>query len=214
MALIRTFLFYFLLWLSLLLSTILFIVFPLFLLPGTKKFRRKYISFWTRNWSRMAISLSGSKVIAEGIENIPVKGSFAIISNHQGYMDIPVLISVFPGPLSFVAKKEILYLPFLNFWLLAQECIWIDRKKPLRSYRKIEKRLRDRPGNPLIIFPEGTRSRSAEEKPWKQGGLRLLERAGIPVVYVKIMGTYKIWEEKNRIMPAEIHVKISGERIQ
>lgn len=206
---LRTVFFFFILWLSLLVSLILFLPFPLFFAGRLNKTRRKYVWFCTHNWARFAVFLSGSKIKAKGRDKIPGTLPFVILSNHQGLMDIPVLMAVFPHPLSFVAKKELLNVPFINLWIISLQSLTIDRKKPFRAHKKISDRLGSENKNPLIIFPEGTRSRSQKEGTRKKGGIDLVERSGMPVVYVRINGTYKIWEEYGKIRPAEIDVKIS-----
>ncbi|MFW5820704.1 MAG: lysophospholipid acyltransferase family protein, partial [Bacteroidota bacterium] len=100
---IRTFFFFFIVWLSLILSILLFIPFPVFYLAGSRNLKRKYVWFWAHHWSAFVIYLSGSEINISGKELIPDKSPFVILSNHQGIMDIPVLIAVFPYPLSFVA---------------------------------------------------------------------------------------------------------------
>jgi 1-acyl-sn-glycerol-3-phosphate acyltransferase len=123
-------------------------------------------------------------------------------------MDIPVLMTLFPWPLSFVAKKELLKAPIINLWILALDCVILDRQKPFDSFRRISERLQKKGKNPVIIFPEGTRSRGKNEGKWKQGGIKLIKEAGIPIVKVKIEGSYKIWEENARISPADVWVEI------
>jgi 1-acyl-sn-glycerol-3-phosphate acyltransferase len=207
---IRTIFFFFLTWLTLILSIVVFIPFPLFYLTKEPlKTARKYIWFWAHYWSRFAIFLSGSKLVIEGKENIPEDPHFAILSNHQGLMDIPVLLACFPYSLSFVAKKELINVPFINLWLLAQECLLIDRSKPFSAHKKIARHLSRENSKPLIIFPEGTRSRSQKEGRRKKGGIHLVKNSGIPVIYTRINGSYRIWEEKKRIRPALIEVKIT-----
>lgn len=123
-------------------------------------------------------------------------------------MDIPVLMSIFPFPLSFIAKKELLKAPFINLWILALECMIIDRKRPLVSYRKISEKIKRPNANPIIIFPEGTRSKGNNELPRKKGGVKLIEDSGIKMVNVKIEGTYRVWEENRKITPSKIKVHI------
>jgi len=205
---IRSVFFFFFLWLSLILSMVLFIPFPLFLIPVFKKLKNKYVGFWTRHWAGFSLFLSGSKIHVNGRENIPDQGSFVIIANHQGFMDIPVLMKIFPYPLSFVTKKELLKVPLINLWILALNCLVIDRRRPYEAYKRISSRMADRSGNPVIIFPEGTRSRGEKAGQWKKGGLKIIHESGITEIMVKISGSYKIWEEKGRIVPALIDIEI------
>lgn len=206
---LRTVFFFFILWVSLFFSLIVFLPFPLFYAFGFKEAKREYIWFCTHYWARFVIFLTGSKIQVEGRDMIPGKLPFVILSNHQGFMDIPVLMAVFPYPLSFVAKKELLGVPLINLWLISLQCLTIDRKKPFKAHQKISERLSRENKNPLIIFPEGTRSRSPKEGIRKKGGINLVEKSGIPEIYVRINGTYKLWEEDGKIKPAKIEVKIS-----
>jgi 1-acyl-sn-glycerol-3-phosphate acyltransferase len=56
----------------------------------------------------------------------------------------------------------------------------------------------------MIIFPEGTRSRGGRMGEFRRGSLKLATRAGATVVPITIDGTWRIWEERKRISPAEI----------
>jgi 1-acyl-sn-glycerol-3-phosphate acyltransferase len=195
-------------WLSLLVSLLLFLPFPLFQVPGLKRFQKKYVHFCTSKWAQLMLALSGSRIIVNGKENIPGTPPFAILSNHQGYMDIPILMSIFPYSLSFVAKRELLTVPIINFWLLALECLAIDRSRPHFSQKKIAVRIKKKDGNPIILFPEGTRSRGSVPGKWKKGGMKAVEDSGVPRIFVRIEGSYKIWEETGMIRPAEVTVTI------
>ena len=203
----RTIIFFIVLWLSLFLSLILFIPFIFFLFPFMLRIRHSYIGYCTNKWAKMIILVSGTKIVLEGHEKIPADPDFVIISNHQGYMDIPVLMSIFPFQLSFIAKKELLMVPIINLWLLALNSIQINRKKPLKSYYKIEEKLKNR-HNPLILFPEGSRSRGKDIGKTKKGGVDLVLKSGKRMLKVHINGSYKTWELNKKITPSEVRVII------
>lgn len=208
---VRTIFFFAIMWLSLLASILLFLPFPLFLIPGLKRTRGRYVYLCTSGWAGLMLRLTGSKVTVTGKEHIPAVAPFVIISNHQGYMDIPLLMRVFPYPLSFVAKKELLKVPIINLWLLALDCIMIERSRALQSYKRLATRLKKGKGNPVLLFPEGTRSRGPVEGKFKKGGLKLVEDSGVPWIFVSIEDSYKIWEESGRIKPARIRVILTHE---
>lgn len=206
---IRTIFFFVILWLSLLVSMLLFLPWLFLLHRSLREIRIRYTGYCTRLWARLVIWSSGSEIQVLGKELIPGDPDFIIISNHQGYMDIPVLMSVFPFALAFVAKKELMYVPFINCWLLGLGAIVINRNKPLLSMRKLEAEMIKPRENPIVLFPEGTRSKTGSEGKSKPGGLRMVKISGKKNVHVQISGSYRIWEEKKRIRPGRIMVNIS-----
>jgi 1-acyl-sn-glycerol-3-phosphate acyltransferase len=204
---IRTIFFFIILWLSLLISLIFLIPLLFFLLTGSSKIKKKYIRIITSNWSRYVLILTGVKVISHNANPFP-EGSFVIVSNHQGYFDVPALISVLPVSPAFIAKKELKKTPLLNIWMVAIECLFINRSDSPGSRKKIMDRLKEEGRNPLLLFPEGTRSQSSKLLPFRTGGLKMVFDSGTDVLPVRITGTYRIWEEKSRIRPGEVHIEI------
>ena len=55
-------------------------------------------------------------------------------------------------------------------------------------------------GFSLLIFPEGTRSRGGRVKEFKKGSLKLATKPGVPVVPITIDGSYRIYEEKGKVV--------------
>jgi 1-acyl-sn-glycerol-3-phosphate acyltransferase len=193
-------------WISLILSMLLFI--PLVFLLGHKELKRKYIYYVTSKWASIILHCTGSQIIVSGFENIPTDRNFVIVSNHQGNMDIPLIIHVFSHTVSFIAKKELMYAPFVNLWIKAMQCPFIERKNVFRSKRIIEKRLAAKDKNPIFIFPEGTRSKSRLMGKFKSGGLHLIYQLERNILPVAINGTYQAWEMNKKISPAKIHITI------
>ena len=60
----------------------------------------------------------------------------------------------------------------------------------------------------MIIFPEGTRSKSDTLGTFKSGSIKLATRAGATIVPLTISGSWHAWEENLRIGPAKIQVTI------
>jgi 1-acyl-sn-glycerol-3-phosphate acyltransferase len=193
-------------WISLIFSMLLFI--PLIFLFGFKELKRKYIFYVTSKWASMILYSTGSHIFVSGIENIPSDRNFVIVSNHQGNMDIPLFMKTFSHTVSFIAKKELMLAPFVNLWILAMQCPFIDRKKVFGSKKVIEKRLAAKDKNPILIFPEGTRSKSTKMGKFKSGGLNLIYQSDRNVLPVAVIGTYQIWEQNKKINPAKIYIKI------
>lgn len=160
--------------------------------------------------SRLVIG-TGAKVIIEGKENLPGKKQKAvcIISNHQSFFDIPLLTMTFPFPVGFIAKKSLNRILFLKIWMAALHCVMIDRKSPKSSIAAIEKGvLSIKKGHPMLIFPEGTRSKSSEVCKFKKGSLKLATRSDACIIPVSVDNVYKLFEEKGRIKKSEVKVII------
>lgn len=195
-------------WILLLLTLVVYIPY-LFLQLVSKRITFHYLHFFIRLWARHALHVAGVRLIVRGMENLPRTRRVAIISNHQSYFDIPVLMAVMPYLIGFVAKKELGKIPLMNLWLGAMGCVLIDRKKPSRSLEKVRKRVeKARLGYPMVIFPEGTRSRGANLGRFKTGSLQLLFSSDLEILPVSISGTYRLLEEKNSLQKGTVRVTI------
>ncbi len=160
-------------------------------------------------WSNRLLKNTGSSIVVEGREHIPPDGPVLIVSNHQSYFDIPLMVSLIPLPMGFVAKKELKKIPVIKHWMDLIECSYIDRKdirQSLKAIQKAQKSLES--GQSMVIFPEGTRSKKREISAFKPGSLKLAQKAGVPILPVAIDGSWQIFEASNRIKPSTVHVKI------
>ena len=96
----------------------------------------------------------------------------------------------------FVAKKEVLKVPILSYWLPRAKCIPLDRQNPRDAVRVINegvKNLKD--GYSMMIFPEGTRSLDGKHSPFKKGSLKLAIKAKVPIVPVTIDASFTSFEK-------------------
>lgn len=111
------------------------------------------------------------------------------MSNHESQLDPPVLIGILPLPAVYIAKKEVKYLPFVGWAAWVAGVIFIDRRDRERAIRSIrEAASQIRGGKNVVIFPEGTRSRTGEMLPFKKGGFALALDAGVPIVPMATVG--------------------------
>ena len=162
-----------------------------------------------QQWSTRLLQKTGSRIEVTGSEHIPSTGPVLIVSNHQSYMDIPLMVSVVPLPMGFVAKQELRRLPVISRWMDLIECSYIDRKdirQSLRAIQQAQKSLES--GQSMVIFPEGTRSKGREIGAFKPGSLKLAQKAGVPILPVAIDGSYHLYEERGRISATTVKVTI------
>jgi 1-acyl-sn-glycerol-3-phosphate acyltransferase len=161
-----------------------------------------------RKWAKFCIKTIGSDIEIIGMENLP-EGNCLFVGNHQGYTDIPLLMSQFDKKLGFIAKKEIETVPILSQWMKALHCIFMDRENPREAIKSITEGIDYlNQGYSLVIFPEGTRSKGKPLGEFKKGSMKLGTKSRAPIVPITIIDSYKAYEERNRITASKIKLII------
>lgn len=162
------------------------------------------------DWGKRIVNATGSKVSVSGLENIP-QGPVLFVSNHQGNFDIPILFAVIDKPKAFIAKIELSKIPVFGKWMKREKCIFIDRENARQSLKAINEGIKTlKSGHSMVVFPEGTRSKSSQMGEFKKGSLRLATKAKVPIVPITINGSYNIMESNgNLIKPSEVKIKVS-----
>ncbi|MGL4821033.1 MAG: lysophospholipid acyltransferase family protein [Bacilli bacterium] len=151
----------------------------------------------------------GAHVTVVGAEHIPNE-TFLVVANHQSDFDIPLLVSHIDRPLGFVAKIEMEKIPLMSEWMRLMGCIFMDRSDRRQSLKSIIQGIRQlKEGRNLVIFPEGTRTRTGETGEFKPGALKLATGSEATVLPVTIDGSYFIYEGNNkRVKPADVVITI------
>lgn len=143
-----------------------------------------------RGWARGLIRGTGLRVSVSGLEHLQPGQSYVFASNHISFVDIWVLFACLPGSARFVAKKELLSVPFFGQAIRASGQIPIDRHNPRDAFAAYDEAGRAiRGGLSAIVFAEGTRSRDGTLRDFKKGPFVLAIAAGVPVVPVRISGS-------------------------
>src|SRR2546421_6469155 len=140
-----------------------------------------------------------------GREHIPRSGPLILASNHRSFLD-PFLVGIcVRRPVYFVAKQE-LFAKRWQAWLLNALGAFPVRRgesdqEMMRTARQIVER-----GDPVVMFPEGTRIREGSVGKPRRGVGRLALETGAPVVPIAIAGTEHArrgW----RIRPVKVKVR-------
>lgn len=207
---IRTILWYTYFWFYMFFSIILAVpVILLSLVPGAEKLRDRYIHFTTSTWAGSLIRAAGGVIEVVGRDNLPQAERLCFIANHQGAFDIPITLATLPGPIGFIAKKELALLPVINVWMKGIGCIFIDRSNRRAALESIEQGVQQlKQGRSMILFPEGTRSRGPQMNTFKHGSLKLPIRSKAVIVPITISGSYRLKELHRRIQPGKVTVTI------
>src|SRR3954470_18287527 len=114
---------------------------------------------------------------------------YVVVSNHESFADI-LLISHLPWEMKWLSKVELFRIPVMG-WMM-----WLAGDIPVKrgfgpSAAEAMERCREvlRRRVSVMIFPEGTRSKTAELLPFKDGAFRLAIEAGVPILPLAVSGT-------------------------
>lgn len=148
---------------------------------------------------RLILKISGTKLVIEGMENIPRDKAVLYVGNHRSYFDILIGYTTVPGLLGFVAKKEMTRYPVLKNWMDYVHCLFLDREDTREALKTILEGIdKIKHGISIWIFPEGTRNKNSEPTdllPFKEGSLKMAEKTGCPVIPVAMLGNDGIFEQ-------------------
>jgi carboxylesterase len=145
-----------------------------------------------------------------GADQVPAQGGVVLASNHQSWLDAPVLGVACPRRVHWVAKTEFREWPVLRQMVPFMQSVFVRRGGDDKALDEIVDALKE--GKAISIFPEGTipgeedLGREAVERKTgllvgKTGAVRLAIRAGVPIVPVGISGT-------GRALPPEIYPRL------
>lgn len=139
------------------------------------------------------------KIRFEGEENVPDKGPFIVVLSHQSHLDSLLLHTFCPRLMFTLAKSSVFRTRFMA-WLAPRvgavptRRYQIDPQAVRVALRMIER------GEGVGVFPEGERSWDGRLQPLRRGTIRLLLKAGVPVIPCGLVGTYEVfprWGQMN-----------------
>ena len=146
-----------------------------------------------RTWAKSILRIFGVQVHLRGMENLEQGKTYVYVSNHASMFDIPSVIASIPDEVRIVYKKELAYVPIWGWALAVGHYISIDRfsaKDAMKSLDAAAEKMRQ--GASVLLFAEGTRTRTGKLQPFKRGAFSLAARAGIPIVPLTINNSFNI----------------------
>ncbi|HVN63155.1 MAG TPA: lysophospholipid acyltransferase family protein [Candidatus Binataceae bacterium] len=141
----------------------------------------------SRVWARAIIALCGVRVEIDGMENLSGVGSFILVANHKSFFDIFALAAYCPGEPRFVAKRELLKIPFVGYAMQNSGHVIIHRQSGGKEIRKAVQIIRR--GYNLTVFAEGHRFNDNQVHEFSDGAAWLAILAKLPAVPVAISGS-------------------------
>jgi 1-acyl-sn-glycerol-3-phosphate acyltransferase len=174
---------------------------------GLKKPVAFFVYKIAQTWARIVIAITGCTLSVEGREHIPPKGGVCFVSNHGSIFDIILALAYIGRPFGFIAKKELLLIPFIDIWISLLGGLFIDRKHPRKALKTISRGARRlKSGGGVLIFPEGHRSRNEGLLPFHPGSFKLATQAVVPIVPMAISGSYDVFERYGRITACPVRL--------
>jgi len=164
-----------------------------------------------RLWARAVLAIFGARVRVTGADRLAPGRSYVIVSNHLSLADTPVMLHAMPVPFRFLAKRELLGVPFIGWYLRRAGHLTVDRRSVRSSIESLNEaaRLLREHSLSVLIFPEGGRSRDGSLRPFKEGAAWLAIASGAEAVPVAILGAGHVLPAGDScILPGDVEVRI------
>lgn len=177
---------------------------------GRRRTPGSFLDIVGQRWASFILRASGVTVTLEGVEHLAPEGPQIIAANHQSFFDILAILGTVPLPLKFIVKKELRRVPFFGPAIAAAGHIFINRqnlKQAFAAYEVAGRELAEQRAH-VLVFPEGTRSRTGMVLPLKKGPAVLAISSGTPVVPAYCAGTFGILPKGSilvRPRPVTVH---------
>jgi 1-acyl-sn-glycerol-3-phosphate acyltransferase len=164
---------------------------------------------WLFKFSKWLVGLFSRlyfRIEFEGADRAPKEGAMIVAPNHVSYCD-PFWVSIpLDRPLGYMTWERLTRLPLLGRLIQAYGAFPVKIEKGDRAaLRHSLERLKR--GGGLVIFPEGSRTRTGRLMPFKPGVIRLAMEADAPIVPVTIIGGYRAFSP-HHIFPRPYKVRV------
>ena len=161
-------------------------------------------------WAPVVLWAAGVRVEADPFPDLKPEQPYVFMSNHQSFFDVAAAYYAIDHPFRYVAKKSLVYVPILGWYLLMSGHILIDRgnrRRAMGSLRRAGEKIAR--GISILIFPEGTRSPDGTVRGFKKGPFLLALMAQVPIVPVAVEGSRHVLPKgSNRVTPGTIRVRL------
>jgi 1-acyl-sn-glycerol-3-phosphate acyltransferase len=169
---------------------------PDMIVYGLRSVGALLIRAWLRIWHRFEIV---------GQEHLRTNRSFVMVANHSSHLDTLCLLAALPLRrlhCAFPAAAEDYFFRSVpRTWIAAvvMNALPFARRANARQSLLVCAELLENPGNILIIFPEGTRSKNGVTQQFKYGIGALVAGRDVSVVPCYLDGAFRAWPKGRRI---------------
>ncbi len=153
--------------------------------------QHNFARLWS--WLVMKTALSPVKITGAAVDKTDISKPRVYAVTHASALDIPILYVYLPFQFRIVFKSELLAYPFVGWHLKRSGQVCINQQNPAASIGAIKSALRSlRSGMPLVIFPEGGRTRDGQIQPFLPGAFFLAIKAQADIVPIALVGTFDL----------------------
>lgn len=184
-----------------------------FIFPFNQHIRHRMLSGFAPGTLWLLRVICNIKMEVRGMENIP-DYSCVVLSKHSSAWETLSLQTVLP-PHCWVAKRELLWIPFFGWLLALSSPIALDRSKGKESVRQLlqKGKAKLKQGFSVVLFPEGTRIPYGQRGKYKIGGALLAAHCRVNVLPVA-HNAGKFWGRNAFIKHPGTIVMIIGKPIE
>ncbi len=155
--------------------------------------------YWLSWWAVQAVFLLVFRLRVHHAARMPRSGPVLIVVNHQSHLDPPLVgLCVRSRPVRFLARASLFRNRAFAPLIRALGAFPLrDGEGDLGAVRAALACLDA--GQPVVVFPEGSRTHDGRVSEFKRGVVLLLKRVQCPVVAVGIEGAYDAWPRRRRL---------------
>jgi len=164
-----------------------------------------------QTWAQRFLRIPPVAITVEGSEHVDPDQRYVVVSNHISNFDIPVLFRAIPTPIRFLAKKELYKIPVFGPGMDVAGIVKVDRGGVRSTREAISAAAREtyRRGYSLIVFAEGTRSRTGDMADFRTGAVRIARENEADLLPVVISGSFDINPPGSKLIyPGRARVRI------
>lgn len=144
-------------------------------------------------WARCVAFFLPLRVTAEGAENVDPDQAYVVVANHLSMLDILAIFGWSGLDLRWVVKHEIRHVPLIGWGCRILNYVFVDRSNRELAVEAINRATAQlEPGEGMMFFPEGTRSKSGELLTFKMGAFKTAINQEMPILPISIRGTYEL----------------------
>ncbi len=198
-------------WIAMAITSI--VITPFFLLVWVSTFwwdRRRVAThmmgtFWAWHYQSL---IPFWKLHLEGRKKIPWNRPVVMVANHRSLVDILALYKI-RRPFKWSSKDENFKLPFIGMVLSLTNSIRIKRES-LRSGAQFLSQAETEiaKGSSILLFPEGTRSKTKEMRRFKEGAFLLARKMNCGVIPIVHIGSEKTFDRGSWMLKGKTHIHI------
>ena len=172
-------------------ASILYCIFVI--IAATINPETKAIQWAIKAFARSWLFFTATRLAVRGTADSSLQ--YVVVSNHASWLDIMADFAAAPFPIRFLSKAELFKVPFLGWAFRAIGIIKVERRGGAAARREMNAgvQVAAERGHSLMVYPEGSRTRTGQLQPFKRGAFAIAIDNQLPVLPITIHGSFEAW---------------------